>query len=216
MAVKRPYSSAKRDAQARETRRSILDAASELFVASGYAATTIQGIADRSGVAVQTVYAVFGSKRELLRQLLERTITGDDEPLPITERAEAHSIATEPDARRRAELDAALSRSIIERVAPIVRVAAEAAASEPELAAMMAVVKAARREEMAASAGLLAGPDGPRLEPEEAAATLYVLYSPQVADMLMGDYGWSPERYEQWLARMIFESVLGGPHPDRP
>jgi AcrR family transcriptional regulator len=208
VSVKRSYSSVKRKAQARETRRSILDAAHELFVATGYAATTIQAIAGRAGVAVQTVYAGFGSKRELLRQLIETTITGDDEPLPITERAEARAIAAEPDTRRRAELDAALSRSITERVAPIVRVAGEAAASDPELAAMLEAVKAARRHEMIASAALLAGPNGLRVDQEEAAATLYVLYSPQVADMLMGDYGWSPERYEKWLARMILEAVL--------
>jgi hypothetical protein len=46
------------------------------------------------------------------------------------------------------------------------------------------------------------------LDQEEAAATLDVPYSPQVADMLMGDYGWSPERYERWLARMILEAVI--------
>lgn len=208
MSVKRSYSSARRAVQARETRRAILDAAHELFVATGYAATTIQAIAERGGVAVQTVYAVFGSKRELLRQLIERTIAGDDELVPITERATAQSVAGEPNARRRAELDAALSRSIIERIAPIVRVAAEAAASDPELAAMMEAVKAARRQEMTAAARMLAGPDGLRVSQEEAAATLYVLYSPQVADMLLGDYGWSPECYEEWLARMILQAVL--------
>ena len=90
------YSSARREAQARETRRSILDAAAELFVASGYAATTIQAVADQAGVAVQTVYAVFGTKRELLRQLIESTITGD-EPEPVTERVTARSLAAEPD-----------------------------------------------------------------------------------------------------------------------
>ena len=208
MAVKRPYSSAKRDAQARETRRSILGAAAELFVATGYAGATIQAIAERAGVAVQTVYAVFGNKRELLRQLIEDSITGDDEPVPITERPEAQAVAAEPDARRRAELDAALSRSIAERVGPLVRVATEAAASDPELAALMETVKAARRQEMIASAAIVAGRDGLRLDPEEAAATLYVLYSPQVADMLMADYGWSPQRYEKWLARMILEAVI--------
>ena len=113
MPVKRSYSSAKRQAQAQETRRSILDGALELFLAGGYTATTIQAIAARAGVALPTVYAVFGSKRELLRQLLENSITGDDEPEPITERPEAQSIASEPDARRRVQLDAALSRSII-------------------------------------------------------------------------------------------------------
>jgi AcrR family transcriptional regulator len=208
MAVKRKYSSAKRNAQALETRRSILDAAHELFVTTGYAATTIQAIAEQGGVAVQTVYAVFGSKRELLRQLIERTITGDDDPRSITERPEAQAIAVEPDARRRAELDAAMSRSITERVAPIVRVASEAAASDPELAAMMDAVKATRRKEMISSAEILAGPGQRRAKREEAAATLYVLYSPAVADMLMGDYGWSPERYEKWLAHMIRTTVI--------
>lgn len=214
MSVKRSYSSARREAQARETRRSVLDAAHELFVATGYAATTIQAIAERGGVAVQTVYAVFGSKRELLRQLIERTIVGDDDdPLPITERTAAQSIAAEPDPRRRAELDAAISRSIIERIAPIVRVAAEASASDPELAEMMEAVKAARRQEMTAAARILAGPDRLPTDPEHAAATLYVLYSPQVADMLIGDYGWSPDRYEKWLARMILQAVIGDTSP---
>jgi TetR/AcrR family transcriptional regulator, regulator of autoinduction and epiphytic fitness len=206
--VKRSYSSPKRQAQARETRRAILDSAYELFVANGYAATTIQAVAEGAGVAVQTVYVVFGNKRELLRQLIESSVTGDDEPQPITERAEAQAVAAEPDPRRRAELDAALSRSITERVAPIVRVVGEAAASDPELAVVMDAVKAARREEMIASARIVAGPDGLRVDDEEAAATLYVLYSPQVADMLMRDYGWSPQRYEAWLARMILDAVI--------
>lgn len=205
---RRTYTSERRRVQALQTRRSILDAAYELFVATGYAATSLQAIAERAGVAVQTVYAVFGNKRQLLRELIESSITGDDEPVPITERAEARAVGAEPDARRRAELDAALSRSVVERVAPIARVATEAAASDPELAAMMETVKAARRQEMTEAANLLTGPEARRVPHEEAAATLYVLYSPQVADMLMVDYQWSPERYERWLARMILQTVI--------
>ena len=207
MSVKRSYSSARRDAQARETRRSVLETALRLFVAHGYAATTMQAIADESGVAVQSVYAAFGTKRELMRQLIERTIAGD-ESAAGTEGGAAGGVAAEPDARRRAQLDAGLARTIVQRVAPLVRVAEEAAASDPDLAATMETVRAARRREMLDSAALLAGPEGLRLEPEEAAATLYVLYSPQVADMLMRDHGWSPARYEAWLARMIQEAVL--------
>jgi len=207
VSVKRSYSSTKRQAQARDTRRSILDAALELFVASGYSATSIQRIAEQAGVAVQTVYAVFGTKRDLLRELIETRIAGGDESLPTVERPEAQSVAVEPDLRRRVELGAALTRSIVERVAPVVRVAEEAAASDPDLAAMMEAMKAARQHEMIDSAAILAGPDGLRVDPEEAAATLYVLCSPQVANMLMGDYDWSPQRYEDWLARMILQSV---------
>ena len=205
---RRTYTSDRRRTQALQTRRSILDAAYDLFVANGYSATSLQAIAERAGVAVQTIYAVFGNKRELLRELIERSITGNDEPVPITERAEARAIGAEPDARRRAELDAALSRSIVERVAPIARVATEAAASDPELAAMMETVKTARRQEMTEAAQLLSDPDAGRVPHEDAAATLYVLYSPQVADMLMGDYQWSPERYERWLARLILQTVI--------
>jgi AcrR family transcriptional regulator len=209
MSVKRRYTSTKREAQARETRRAVLEAARELFVAGGYAATTIQAIAERAGVAVQTVYAVFGSKRELMRQLIEATITGGDGPLSVNEQAESQTVASEPDGRRRAALDAALARAIIERVAPVVRVAEEASASDPELAAVMEEVKAARRQEMTESVRILAGPDGPRSEREDAAATLYVLYSPQVATMLKDDYGWTSDRYERWLARMIYDTVIG-------
>ncbi len=89
-------------------------------------------------------------------------------------------------------MDAALSRSITERVAPLLRVAREAAASDPELARVLDAIKAARREEMVASARLVAGSGRLRMNDEQAAATLYVLYSPDVADMLMSDYGWSP------------------------
>ena len=74
--VKRSYVSPQREAQALATRQSILDAALRLFTASGYVATTIQAIADDAGVAVQTVYAVFGTKRELLRSLLEAAVRG--------------------------------------------------------------------------------------------------------------------------------------------
>ena len=58
------------------------------------------------------------------------------------------------------------------------------------------------------AAKVLAGPEALRLEREEAAATLYVLYSPQVADMLVRDYGWSPQRYEAWLSRMLLDAVI--------
>lgn len=212
MSVKRPYSSTRRQTQARETRHAILVAARTLFVDNGYAATTLQTVAERAGVAAATVYAIFGTKRELLRQLIESAIA-DDDSLPITHGRESLTVAAEPNPRRRAELDAALARSIVERLAPIVRVAAEAAASDPEIAAVMEQIKTARRQEMTDSAKILTGPDGQRVDLDEAAATLYVLYSPQVADMLMTDYGWTPEHYQAWLARMILTTVIHPPPP---
>jgi AcrR family transcriptional regulator len=207
--VKRSYSSATRAAQAKATRSAILGAARMLFIDRGYAATTIQAIAEEAGVAVQTVYAVFGNKRRVLDEMIEAAIVGDDdEPGTATESEPVQAIAAEPDRRRRAALDAAVTRAISERVAPIVRVAAEAAASDPQFAAVYEAMKARRREEMKTMVKVLGGAEGVRMRAQEAAATLYVLYSPQVADMLMIDYGWSAERYENWLADMLYQALL--------
>jgi AcrR family transcriptional regulator len=204
--VKRPYSSAKRREHAEATREAILRAARNLFVAEGYTATTIQSVADEAGVAVQTVYAVFKNKRRLLDQLIESAIAGADEH---GAEQQVRAIAEEKDPRRRAEMDAAMSRSIIERVAPIVRVAQEAASSDSEFAKVFSEMKARRRAEMTEAVKVLGGPGGRlRMTGQRAAATLYVLYSPDVAALLMGDYGWSPAKYEKWLAEMLYGCLL--------
>ncbi len=86
MVVKRPYQSARREQQARQTRHAILAAAAKLFVSPGYAATPLTAIAAEAGVAVQPVYAAFGSKRQLLSALVDMTIAGDDEPVALPDR----------------------------------------------------------------------------------------------------------------------------------
>lgn len=208
--VKRPYSSAKRREQAEATRGAILSAARSLFVANGYTATTIQSVADEAGVAVQTVYAVFKNKRRLLDQVIEAAIAGEDGAGPSSmAHPEVRAIAEESDARRRAEMDAAFSRAITERLAPIVRVARQAASSDPGFAEIFDAIKARRRAEMAEAARVLGGPGGRlRMTRPQAAATLYVLYSPDVADLLIEDYGWSPAKYERWLADMLYSCLL--------
>ncbi len=206
--VKRSYVSPQREAQALATRTSILDAALRLFTASGYVATTIQAVADEAGVAVQTVYAVFGNKRELLRNLLEAAVRGDARAEPASEMAAFQAIADEPDPRRRAELDAAFTTQISRRVAPIMRLLREAAASDPEFATTAKQITAQRRSDMTAAVDALVGPDGPPMDVEDAVGTLYVLYSPDVFLALTTDLGWSIKRYERWLAEMLYRTVI--------
>src|SRR3982750_72003 len=86
VAVKRRYESAHRQEQAQQTRRAILDAAATLFVEPGYAATPLTAIAAKAGVAIQTVYKVFGSKQALLSALVDVTVAGDDEPVALHDR----------------------------------------------------------------------------------------------------------------------------------
>src|SRR5690349_1961481 len=67
---KRAYYSQKRTQQAQETRQRVLTAARRLFHERGYATTSLREIARAADVAVETLYAAFGSKRDLLLQIL--------------------------------------------------------------------------------------------------------------------------------------------------
>src|SRR5437667_10340968 len=84
--VKKPYNSALRAAQARATRRAIVDAAARLFTERGYGATTIDAIAEAAGVSRKTVFTSVGGKTEALKLAIDWAIAGDDEPVPIPER----------------------------------------------------------------------------------------------------------------------------------
>ena len=201
--VKRAYSSAKREAQAEATRRSIVGAAYRLFTTKGYVATTIQAVADEGGVAVQTVYAIFGTKRELLRHVLESTVVGGRD----TEQT-SHAFEDEPDARRRAAMDAAIVAQTSKRLAPIVKVLNEAAAADPEFAATQQAIIAQRRVDMVDAAKLLAGDDGLKIPLEDAVGTLYMLYNPELFTHLTERLGWSEKRYEKWLATMLYRTLL--------
>ena len=165
-------------------------------------------VAEEAGVAVQTVYAVFRNKRQLVIDLVENAVTGDDDPAAVTERPEAQAIRAEPSARRRAQLDAALSRKIIERVLPVFKITSDAAAVDPDFAELNRAMIARRQAEMIDAATMLAGDGGLRLSPDDAAASLLVLYSPHVAQILTEQLGWSYDRYETWLADAIERLVL--------
>jgi AcrR family transcriptional regulator len=168
----------------------------------------MQAIADEADVAVQTVYAVFGTKREVLRQALEAAVTGDADPASVNDRPEAHALRDEPDPRRRAAMDAAMVTTISPRIAPIVRAVREATAADPEFASTWDEIAAHRRADVIAAAALLAGADGLTVELEDAIGSLYVLYSPDVYTMLTADLGWSAERFERWLADAIHRLLL--------
>ena len=94
---KRSYTSSRRQQQAAETRLSILEAARALFAERGYSSTTIEAIAQAAGVAPETVYAAFGNKVTLLQRLVETTLVGDEEPIPLAERPFVRAALAEPD-----------------------------------------------------------------------------------------------------------------------
>jgi len=82
----RPYRSPLRDEQARATRRAVVGAARDLFVALGWSRTTSEAVAARAGVSRKTVFSSVGGKAELLKLALDWALVGDDQPVPMAQR----------------------------------------------------------------------------------------------------------------------------------
>lgn len=205
---KRTYDSSKRQEQARATRAAVLVAARQLFVDRGFVATTLQAVADEAGVSVQTVYAVFGTKQELLRQVIGVAIVGDDEEVPLLEREAVQRIVAEPDQHTRARMQAAVITQILGRVAPVAMVAREASGTSAEAAEQWRAFMHERRVGMDHAASTLAGKQGLRLSLDEAADVIHALWSPEMYTILVRELGWTTDRYEEWMADTLERTLL--------
>jgi AcrR family transcriptional regulator len=199
--------------RARETRRRIVSAAHDLFLADGYAATTLDAVAARAGVAVQTVYFHFGNKRTVLRHVVDVAAVGDDEPVPLLERPWLAELRQAPDAAGVLSVWCRVAEEIYERVVPIVRVVREAAGSEPDMAAQERTnreqtVTAHRvlAEELHRRRALREGLDVPR-----AAEELYALLGTDLFVLLTRDLGWPVAEWRAWVLRAVTATVLAAP-----
>ena len=96
---RRRYDSSKRQEQAEQNRSAVLQAARHLFLERGFAATTMPAIASAAGVSVQTVYKVFGNKPRLAKAVFDVAMAGDDEPVPMLQRASLGRVRDERDPR---------------------------------------------------------------------------------------------------------------------
>jgi len=210
VAVKRRYESAHRQQQARQTRRAILDAAAVLFVDPGYAATPLTAIAARSGVAIQTVYKIFGSKQALLSTLVDVTVAGDDEPVALPERQFVAEIRALSDAR--AKLDR-YARHLVEvhaRQAQVTLALAAAATADPDAAAIWRKNVDDRRTGMAQFAADLAstGELRPDHTIDTATDVLWLAMDVHNYDWLVRQRGWPPEQFQRWYIDTVAAALL--------
>jgi AcrR family transcriptional regulator len=207
---RRRYDSSRRQDQARRTRREILEAASGLFSDRGYGATTMGDIAERAGVSTETVYAAVGPKPEVLKQVIDVAIAGDDLPVPLNEREVIHEIEAAPTARAKFVLFAALIRSILGRTTPLWLALEQGAGQDAELAMLLEIATAGRLEGMTEAAANLVETGTLRdgVTEDEARDVLWVASSPNLYRLFVIDRGWSPERYEAWLADFMM-AMLG-------
>lgn len=201
---KRQVRSNLRQRQAQATADMIVAAAKMLFLEQGYGATTIEAIAARADVAVSTVYAVFGSKRSILRAI--RTAWhGSSHIRDVTL---ADPMETGPE--ERLEMLARATRRQWETGAEVITIYTGAASADPEAAAELGEALKGRRKGMEAFAASLEANLRHGLDKTRAAAILHALCMPEVFNDLVRDAGWSPDAYQSWLACALKRELLEG------
>jgi AcrR family transcriptional regulator len=206
----RKYDSTRRQAQARQTRLQIAEAARSLFMERGYGGTTIEAIAEKAGVAPETVYASFKNKRNVLSFLFDISIGGDDEDIRLLDRPDPQAVLKETDQRRQLNLFARDITGILHRAAPIFEILRIAAKTEPEIAELVQRLLRERMANMSRVAKSVAanGPLRQGLNRTRAAELIWAMTSPELYLLFNRDRGWTDQEYAQWLTDTLIRLLL--------
>ncbi|MEO7456320.1 MAG: TetR family transcriptional regulator [Gemmatimonadaceae bacterium] len=205
---KRRYDATGRQAQAERTRADALECAEELFLAQGYAATTIASIAAAAGVSVETIYKGFGGKPGLVRAIRDRRLAGRG---PVHAETRSNRMrAKETDPRRLVAQWGQFSVEVAPLVSPILLLVREAAASDDEMAELLEELDADRLRRMTVNARHLR--DGGHLRAgvslREAADALWTYTSPELYELLVLRRKWPVERYGRFVADGVAAALL--------
>jgi AcrR family transcriptional regulator len=190
-----------RQAQIRQTEDRIIAAATELFLADGYVATTLEAVARRAQVGARTVYVRFGTKAALFKRVVDVAIVGDTLPVDVLSRDWAQAAMTAPTAAERIAAGAAIGRQIVERTGALFAVAQQAAAVEPLIAGFWQQGREQSRHAQAvfwtrmAEDGLL----DPRVDLAWVIDTASILGSAETYLVITRMLGWDLDEYENWL-----------------
>jgi AcrR family transcriptional regulator len=196
-----------RQERAAGTRRRMLDAAYDLFCELGFRATTMEAIAERAGVAVQTLYFTFHTKDTLLQEVHKRTVLGEEGTPPPRQEWHLAAIA-EPDAHRAVALLVQGNSTILGRVAPMLPVFHSVSAD--------AAGEVFRRGEQRRRDGLRVLADDlltkapliPGMTSEKVSELLFVLLGPEVYRSFVIELGWTQEQWAAWTTSALVRDIF--------
>lgn len=172
--------------------------ATELFTTKGWANTGMRDVAREAGVAVETLYSHYPSKRKLFDAVVDHAVVGDDDPVPVAERPEFLAMGR---GRRTQRIAAAASlvAAIHERTGPFARLVREAAATDGEIAEVLRATRARQRIDVAAGLELVLG----RTATDDERDGAWAILSPEVYLLLVHESGWSLDKYERWMSETL-------------
>lgn len=195
---RRRYDSPLRAKRVAETKAALIRAATELFTARGWVNTGMRDVAREAGVAVETLYSHYSSKRKLLDAVVDQAVVGDDEPVAVAERPDFQALGR---GRRSDRIAAAasLARAVHGRTGPFAKLIREAATTDAEIAEVLRATRGRQREDVAAGLALVLG----RPPTPDENDGVWAILSPEVYLLLVHESGWSLDRYERWLAETL-------------
>lgn len=201
---KRTYRSESRKAQAQITRARILAAAKKLFQTQGFEKVTIEKLALQSEISAPTIYALFQSKRGVLRAIM-------DEALPSDEREALVEVAIgEKSPKKRLCIAAKIARVIYDAERTTMALFQGASVLAPEFKELEHEREKRRYQrleetiEMMVKGGFLSKD----LTPCKAHAILWALTGRDLYRMLVIEQSWSSDEYEKWLGEQLIKALL--------
>jgi len=198
----RSYNSSLRAQQAEHTREAILDAARALFVSQGYRRTTVQQIAERAEVNVDTIYHAVGRKPALMRELVETSISGGSAAVPAQQRAYVHRIREAPTAGDKIDIYAQAITEIQQRMAPIFLALRDAALTDEPCSLLWKEISARRARNMLEFAADLriTGELRQDLDDQRVADIVWSMNAAEYWVLLVVERRWSPADFQAWIA----------------
>jgi len=209
--VKRDYHSDLRAAQALQTRRAIVAAASELFTTQGYGTTTVDAVAKAAGVSRKTVFTAVGGKLDLLKTALDWAVAGDDRPVALADRSEIRGLLDQTDPKRLITGWVHVLVDIDSRVGSLMRAVEVAANVDAEARTL---VDDSQRQRLAGARTVVRrlvalGALKPGLSRDQAVDVSWLASDTLLHDRLVRTRGWSQGRFEGWLAEGLIEQLIG-------
>lgn len=203
--TKRRYHSPRRQAQSLATRAAIIDSARRMFAEQGYAAISMNALAQDAEVAVQTIYSTFGSKRGILIALLD-TI---EEQAELSQHMADLAAATDP--REQLRHITRFHQELFERGADVIQTALAAGNTDADLAEPAHEGNRRRRAtaEQLIHGWAAAGVLRPNLGAEKAVDILWAMTSEEQYLLLVIGCGWTSDDYEAWLFTTLAFLLFG-------
>ena len=197
---KRDYDSPTRKARAAASRAAIIDAASKLFLEKGYRGTTTAAIAETAHTSEALVFSVFGSKAELLVEVVRDHVTRHPD-FPVRDQPAFRALGSEPDGAAAIEAMARTVRGAHDRSWQLLAIAAAAGQEDPVVGAAVARGAEGRHKTCTWFVRQVIGISG--AEADRKADEMWTLISVENYRHLVVEREWSAEQYEAWLASMV-------------